>query len=311
MQVFFFAAVLAATVQAQISATGCSNLRSVFTSFGFTTADTAAVNAAFTGCGCSFSVTATGSASAGATCYQPTDPAVPWSVQSISVSAPPTTLSSFPPVLLSTPSNAVGFEWLQRLSFTNNAISGNILLQAEELPTRTSAFDISNNPNLAQWPALNSQGTVPNLSFTTITMNGDSQLCCPVQAGISCVPSTLPACSASGARITSTTGIAAPRATTTTAGVVQPAQTQPVDSSSDAATTTVGVYVKPTLIPYVSPINAPGTIFVLFLAALMFGGGLLMGVYFYIVRRNQKPVQLKDDDVELEADKDGFNTVRA
>ncbi|KAI9351347.1 hypothetical protein BDR26DRAFT_850908 [Obelidium mucronatum] len=111
MQFVILAVALAHIVNAQISTAGCTNLRAVFTAFGFTTAPTTAVNTAFTSCGCSFTVTVPAGSTAAAACQLTSDV---WSINSVSISRPPNTLSAFPPVLVA-PSNSAGFEWCQSL----------------------------------------------------------------------------------------------------------------------------------------------------------------------------------------------------
>ncbi|KAJ3032197.1 UNVERIFIED_CONTAM: hypothetical protein HDU68_000036 [Siphonaria sp. JEL0065] len=255
-------AALVLTANAQITAAGCSNLQSVFTAFGFRTAATAAINQAFTGCGCSFSVTATNGSSAAATCQIVGDV---WTIYSLAVSSPPTTLSAFPPVLV-TNANSPGFEWTQSL-------------------------DLSNNPGLAQWPALNLQGQIPNLSFQTITLTGDPNLCCPAQGTNgnlpACIPASTPRCTASAV---------VPSSTATVSSNGNP----PTTGTSNNGGVNVWVAPTPSLVPYISPINAPGTIVVISIGVLLFIGGFVLGGVMYYSRKNQKPVVILDEDLELE-----------
>ncbi|KAJ3030653.1 UNVERIFIED_CONTAM: hypothetical protein HDU68_008288 [Siphonaria sp. JEL0065] len=281
------AAALALTANAQITAAGCSNLQSVFTAFGFPTAASGTVNQAFTGCGCSFAVTATNGSSAAASCQIIGDV---WTIYSLSVSSPPTTLSAFPPVLV-TNANSPGFEWTQSLAFTNNALTGNALVLSESLPSRTSTLDLSNNPGLAQWPALNLQGQIPNLSFQTITLTGDPNLCCPAQGTNgnlpTCIPASTPRCAAS---------TAVPNLTATAPNNGNP----PATGTSNNSGVNVWVAPTPSLVPYISPINAPGTIVVIAIGVLLFVGGFVLGGVMYFSRKNQKPVIVFDEDLELE-----------
>ncbi|KAJ3073350.1 hypothetical protein HDU98_001763 [Podochytrium sp. JEL0797] len=297
MRLHVLAALVASqVVNAQISAAGCNNLRQVFTAWGFATATTATVNPSFAGCGCSFSVSAPANSPAGATaaatCALNTAANPPWSIDSLTITSPPTTLTAFPAPLVSGTTAAAGFEYTQSLTFTNNALAGSALVQAEQLPPNSVSLDISNNPNLANWPILNSAGSVPVLSFSTISMTGDPALCCPAQSALFshvCIPATATPCPAPPTNAT-TVAVVTSAAMATGNAVVTASPSGPL----------VALYTLSSIteIPYISPISAPGTIVVLTIGIILFVGGFVLGTVMWYTRKTQKTVVMSAYDLE-------------
>ncbi|KAI8610634.1 hypothetical protein BC830DRAFT_724827 [Chytriomyces sp. MP71] len=207
-------------VVAQLSSDGCANLESVFTGFGFATTH-GAVNAALTNCGCAFAVNVGAGQTAAAACAKEADSGE-WSVASLcvippsifknlmcstpvrSISNPPTTRGSFPPVLISPQANAVGFNFLTSLLVAISAIlliitfhpmqfihkqrtdrecahEGRIAshkngfavsfyktVTSSQVVHQTKCSDISNNPSLNPLPGVVGGGGAPNYSFQNL-----------------------------------------------------------------------------------------------------------------------------------------------
>ncbi|KAJ3137641.1 hypothetical protein HK100_000553 [Physocladia obscura] len=235
------AALTALGAQAVLTTAGCANLEGIFVAFGFTAATTGST-ASITGCGCTFALTIPTGSAASATCSG-------------------TSVVS--------------------LALTNNALTGSALIFAEDLPPLTSSLDISENPDLSQWPTLDNVGNVPVLSFTILNQTGDAQLCCP-SATITCTPTTAVCTSA------------------TAAGSSSSSTSLTVNSDGGVVAYTIGTYSP---IPYISSLNAPGTIFVIILGVCVFIGGTILATVMWYTRKTQKPVKLDDSEFELDRGK--------
>ncbi|KAI8610636.1 hypothetical protein BC830DRAFT_1172560 [Chytriomyces sp. MP71] len=302
-----------------LTAVGCSNLKSVFTSFGFQASDTTAVSTQWTDCGCKFNVALTGAQKAAANCGATTgdtDVVVgAWTVFAISVANPPQTLQTFPAVLI-TPNqgpgaNPEGFTRLTTLSFTNKALNGNALIDAQLLPSWTQTIDISDNPGLATWPRYGTDGQWPGISITSITQNNDGATCCPqnqsANVTVACTPAPTVSCTGQilAANATTTTTLVSSVASTsaTTAGASGSA---PPASSTAFTTTAAATGVKTdalgnvvstsTDVPFVSPPSAPGSIIIIAVFASLIVGALIVGTITWYAMKNQKQVVVPVDD---------------
>ncbi|KAJ3199600.1 hypothetical protein HDU82_000299 [Entophlyctis luteolus] len=89
--------------------------------------------------------------------------------------------------------------------------------------------------------------------------------------------------------------------TGTTSAAAAAAPTSATSTGTAVANTVVGfTAVTYTPIPYVSAINAPGTIFVIILGILLFVGGTVIGAYMWYSRKHQKPVKIDDEFEEFQ-----------
>ncbi|KAI8832911.1 hypothetical protein BJ741DRAFT_613116 [Chytriomyces cf. hyalinus JEL632] len=319
---------------AQLSESGCRNLRSAFTSFGFsttpitttTTAKTTSATAATTGstlnslvqCGCSFAVSANANQIATATCgiSRTSNTSAVFSVLSLSISNPPITLGSLPAVLAVSTGNAPGFEWLSNLSLTNNALRGNALMKGEQLPTRTANLNVSFNPTLRQFPGLGNgfdeNSLPPFYSFLTVDQTGNPDICCPPsyteEIPMTCIPE---ARTCTGRK----TDVASPDLANPNA--------QNSNSSSVDLTMNTASENSETLTPTTSTLSSDsipsnvdsnsdglrtdgaqrlstGLVIAIVLASVITAGALLMGGYAYVMRERQKPVVMVVDEQEQE-----------
>ncbi|KAJ3225693.1 hypothetical protein HDU81_007698 [Chytriomyces hyalinus] len=145
----------------------------------------------FRGCGCDFAVTIPRGSSAEAECADSSD-GPNASVDSITISNPPLIRRTFPSALVKSKGNSAGFEYLRELTFTDEALKGAALSQAEMLPSLTRKIDISNNKDLEPWPGLTADGSKPFYSFEQVTQRNVPNPCCPpgTPDAITCFPSS-------------------------------------------------------------------------------------------------------------------------
>ncbi|KAJ3253778.1 hypothetical protein HDU77_004378 [Chytriomyces hyalinus] len=329
---------LPALASAQLSEIGCRNLRSAFTSFGFsttpititTTAKTTSAIAATTGstlnslaqCGCSFAVSANANQIATATCgiSRTSNSSAVFSVLSLSISNPPITLGSLPAVLAVSTGNAPGFEWLSNLSLTNNALRGNALMKGEQLPTRTANLNVSFNPTLRQFPGLGNgvdeNSLPPFYSFLTVDQTGNPDICCPPsyteEIPMTCIPEAR-TCTGRKTDI-ATPDLANPNAQTSNPSSVDPTVKSASENSetSKSTTSTVSSASIPSNVDsnsdgLLSSVGTDGTqrlstglVIAIVLASVITAGALLMGGYAYVMRERQKPVVMVVDEQEQE-----------
>ncbi|KAI8844117.1 hypothetical protein BJ741DRAFT_590097 [Chytriomyces cf. hyalinus JEL632] len=179
----------ALSAHAQLTKSGCANLESVFLAFGYET--TATTKDMFRGCGCDFAVSIPRGSSAEAECADSSD-GPNASVDSITISNPPLIRRTFPSALVKSKGNSAGFEYLRELTFTDEALKGAALSQAEMLPSLTRKIDISNNKDLEPWPGLTADGSKPFYSFEQVTQRNVPNACCPpgTPDAITCFPSS-------------------------------------------------------------------------------------------------------------------------
>ncbi|KAJ3233367.1 hypothetical protein HDU81_002300 [Chytriomyces hyalinus] len=322
---------------AQLSEIGCRNLRSAFTSFGFSTtpistsiAKTTSAVVAATGstlnslaqCGCPFAVSANANQVATATCgiSRTSNNSAVFSVLSLSISNPPITLGSLPAVLAVSTGNAPGFEWLSDLSLTNNALRGNALMKGEQLPTRTANLNVSFNPTLKKFPGvgngIDENSLPPYYSFLTVDQTGNPDICCPPsyseEIPMTCIPEAHP-CTGRKTDVV-TPDLANPNA--------QSANPSSIDStvntasenseSSKPSTSTLHSALIPTNVDsnsngLVNSVGTDGTqrlstglVMAIVLASVIAAGALFMGGYAYVMRERQKPIVMVVDEQEQE-----------
>ncbi|KAJ3245021.1 hypothetical protein HDU78_010076 [Chytriomyces hyalinus] len=177
------------SAHAQLTKSGCANLESVFLAFGYET--TATTKDMFRGCGCDFAVTIPRGSLAEAECADSSD-GPNASVDSITISNPPLIRRTFPSALVKSKGNSAGFEYLRELTFSDEALKGAALSQAEMLPSLTRKIDISNNKDLEPWPGLTADGSKPFYSFEQVTQRNVPNACCPpgTPDAITCFPSS-------------------------------------------------------------------------------------------------------------------------
>ncbi|KAJ3233369.1 hypothetical protein HDU81_002302 [Chytriomyces hyalinus] len=279
-----------------LSTTGCANLRSVFTSFGFPTAASTTASSTFPQCGCRFTVTATGGQKAEAMCGETnsTDAAVgDWTVSVIRIANPPAVLAQFPSVLITPGANQAnpdGFGRLKELAFTNNALTGAALRGAEALPTWVNVLDISYNPNLQPFSSVSEAGTAPYYSFEFVTQEGNPNVCCPSSANpdiaIKCQPGQGVTCP--NILFTGTLSSSTALAPTSTS----PSNSQPSAESPSAPSP---LYSDP-VVPFIAPVNAPGTILMIALLSSVVFGALITGAVMWYSMKHQAPVTIALDD---------------
>ncbi|KAI8610635.1 hypothetical protein BC830DRAFT_1144801 [Chytriomyces sp. MP71] len=271
----------------QISAAACANLATVFETFGFTT-QLSPFNNTFPECGCNFTITVPTESVASAQCSK-TKAHPLYSVDSITISKPPISLQSFPPLLINASGNSEGFEYLHSLSFTNEALQGFALINGEFLPSRTLLIDISNNTNLAPWPGLDSQGHTPYYSFVTVIQEGVRGACCPPPGNADLTVDCMPlAAVCTGANVTATGEVT--RVVVGTAVVVTPTGDEGgFRAFTGASWTSEGVVMVPLS-------SSSGSIFLLAALCLLVGGVLVVGTVMHATYRTQKPIQPMLDD---------------
>ncbi|KAI8828192.1 hypothetical protein BJ741DRAFT_627007 [Chytriomyces cf. hyalinus JEL632] len=295
--------VLSGTAFGQLTRPGCTALQTTVAAFGFVISP-AAVPGQFAGCGCAFGVAGTDAQNLDATCAADPDDESVWSVVALTISGPPAPLSALPSPLARSGAPSVAFTRLTSLALTNNAITGAALSRVDLLPNRLQALDISNNPNLAPFPARDaSNETSLNFSFSTVNMAGNSQMCCPVSLLtneiIECTP-VAPACtgvtsSTSTSLATSTSAIAAATTNTRAVSVKPPVAGGAPIPTGDSNNSGSGLNASQDTSDSGFPVGASVSIA---LGAVMVVGALLLGGYAHAVRSRQKPVVFNTDGQE-------------